>query len=118
VALLLRIRDSSKNLRVRNHGAEFVKAGKNEPVLHLYDHNGDCIQAMLAGRADTYINVVTTVDQAVETFPEKLGKAVAVTLPYSIGITVPKTKPEWRDAILTAPIEVQTAGFETALLNK
>ena len=93
-------------------------AGKPEPTLQLYDNNADCIQAILAGRADTYINDVNTVDQAVKAYPDKLGKAVAVTLPYSIGIAVPKTKPAFRDAILAALIEVQKAGVETDLLKK
>jgi polar amino acid transport system substrate-binding protein len=72
----------------------------------------------LAGRADTYINDVNTVDQAVKAYPDKLSKAVAVTLPYSIGIAVPKNKPELRAAILAALIEVQKAGVETKLLKK
>jgi polar amino acid transport system substrate-binding protein len=103
---------------VQNLGPECVKAGMKEPMLQLYDNNADCIQAILAGRADTYINDVNTVDQAVKAYPDKLGKAVAVTLPYSIGIAVPKTKPEFRDAIREALVIVQTAGVETALLNK
>ncbi|MGC8525473.1 MAG: ABC transporter substrate-binding protein [Acidibrevibacterium sp.] len=93
-------------------------AGKPAPSLQLYDNNADCIQAILAGRADTYINDVNTVDQAVKAYPDKLSKAVAVTLPYSIGIAVPKTKREFRDAILAALVEVQKAGVETALLKK
>ena len=69
-------------------------AGKPAPTLQLYDNNADCIQAILAGRADTYVNDVNTVDQAVKAYPDKLSKAVAVTLPYSVGIAVPKDKPD------------------------
>ena len=93
-------------------------AGKPEPSLQLYDNNADCIQAILAGRADTYVNDVNTVDQAVKAYPDKLSKAVAVTLPYSIGIAVAKSNLELRDAIMAALVEVQKAGIETALLNK
>ena len=87
--------------------AEPCKAeGKAAPTIQLYDNNADCIQAILAGRADTYVNDVNTVDQAVKAYPDKLGKATAVTLPYSVGIAVPKDKPEFRDAILAALIEI------------
>jgi polar amino acid transport system substrate-binding protein len=93
-------------------------AGKPEPSLQLYDNNANCIQAILAGRADTYVNDVNTVDQAVKAYPDKLEKATAVTLPYSVGIAVPKNKPAFRDAVMAALIEIQKAGIETALLKK
>ena len=48
------------------------------------------IQAILAGRADTYVNDVNTVDNAVKANPDRLEKALAVTIPYSVGIAVPK----------------------------
>src|ERR1700720_854140 len=93
-------------------------AGKPEPTLQLYDNNANCIQAILAGRADTYVNDVNTVDQAVKANPDKLEKAIAVTIPYSVGIAVPKNKPEFRDAVLAALIEVQKAGIHMDLLKK
>jgi polar amino acid transport system substrate-binding protein len=92
--------------------------GKPAPTLQLYDNNADCIQAILAGRADTYVNDVNTVDQAVKAYPDKLEKAVAVTLPYSVGIAVPKGNTDFRDAILAALVEVQSSGMEAALLKK
>ena len=92
--------------------------GKPEPTLQLYDNNANCIQAILAGRADTYINDVNTVDNAVKANPDKLEKAIAVTIPYSVGIAVPKDKPEFRDAVLAALIEVQKAGIHMDLLKK
>jgi polar amino acid transport system substrate-binding protein len=94
------------------------KIGKAAPAIQLYDNNADCIQAILAGRADTYINDVNTVDQAVKAYPDQLGKAVAVTLPYSLGIAVPKGKTVFRDAILAALIEIQGTGGEMAMLKK
>ncbi len=93
-------------------------AGKPEPTLQLYENNANCIQAILAGRADTYVNDVNTVDQAVKANPDKLEKAIAVTIPYSVGIAVPKNKPEFRDAVLAALIEVQKAGIHMDLLKK
>jgi polar amino acid transport system substrate-binding protein len=50
--------------------------------------------------------------------PDKLEKALAVTIPYSVGIAVPKEKPEFRDAVLAALIEVQKAGIHMDLLKK
>jgi polar amino acid transport system substrate-binding protein len=103
---------------IQNLAPECKKAGKAEPEIQLYDNNANCIQAILAGRADTYINDVNTVDQAVKAYPDKLEKATAVTLPYSVGIAVPKNKPAFRDAVLAALIELQKAGIESALLKK
>jgi polar amino acid transport system substrate-binding protein len=97
---------------------ECKKEGKPEPTLQLYDNNANCIQAILAGRADTYVNDVNTVDQAVKANPDKLEKAIAVTIPYSVGIAVPKDKPDFRDAVMAALIEVQKAGTHKALLAK
>ena len=51
-------------------------------------------------------------------YPDKLEKAIAVTLPYSVGIAVPKDKPEFRDAVLAALTELQKAGIEMALLEE
>jgi len=92
--------------------------GKPEPTMQLYENNANCIQAILAGRADTYVNDVNTVDQAVKAYPDKLEKAIAVTIPYSVGIAVPKNKPEFRDAVMAALIEVQKAGIHMDLLKK
>lgn len=103
---------------ITNLGPECKKIGKPEPTLQLYDNNANCIQAILAGRADTYVNDVNTVDQAVKAYPDKLEKATAVTLPYKVGIAVPKNKPEFRSAVFDALVEIQKAGIELALLKK
>jgi polar amino acid transport system substrate-binding protein len=103
---------------IQNLAATCAAAGKPAPVVQLYENNADCIQAILAHRADTYINDVNTVDQAVKAHPNELSKAVAVTLPYSIGIGVPKTKTAFRDAITAALTEIQTDGTEASLLKK
>jgi polar amino acid transport system substrate-binding protein len=103
---------------IQNLASACTAAGKPAPAIQLYDNNADCIQAILAGRADTYINDVNTVDQAVKAHPNELGKAVAVTLPYSIGIGVPKTKTVFRDAMMAALTEIQKNGTEASLLTK
>jgi polar amino acid transport system substrate-binding protein len=93
-------------------------AGKPEPEIQLYDNNQNCIQAILAGRADTYVNDVNTVDSAVKAYPDKLEKATAVTIPYSVGIAVPRGKTDFRDAVMAALIVLQKAGIHTELLKK
>ena len=103
---------------IQNLGPQCKAAGKSEATVQLYDNNADCIQAILAGRADTYVNDVNTVDQAVKANPDKLEKAIAVTIPYSVGIAVPKDKPEFRDAVMAALIEIQKAGIHKDLLKK
>src|ERR1700710_1424135 len=93
-------------------------AGKPEPTIQLYDNNANCIQAILAGRADTYVNDVNTVDNAVKAYPDKLEKAIAVTIPYSVGIAVPKDKPKFREAVHAAMMEIYKSGDQAALLKK
>ncbi|HSS38531.1 MAG TPA: ABC transporter substrate-binding protein [Polyangia bacterium] len=103
---------------VQNLEAPCKAAAHPAPTLQLYDNNADCIQAIRAGRADTYVNDVNTVDQAVKAYPKQLAKAVAVTLPYSVGIAVPKTNNELRDAMAAALTVLQKAGVEVDLLKK
>ncbi|MHB1677578.1 MAG: ABC transporter substrate-binding protein [Sulfuriferula sp.] len=103
---------------VENLAGRCKAAGKPAASLQLYNNNADCIQAILAGRADTYINDVNTVDQAVKAYPDQLSKAVAVTLPYFIGIGVPKNNLPLRNAIIAALTEIQKSGMETTLLKK
>jgi len=103
---------------IENLAAACKKEGKPVPIVQLYDNNAACIQAILAGRADTYVNDVNTVDQAVKAYPEKLEKAVAVTLPYFVGIGVPKDKPEFREAIFAALKDSIKTGSVKQMLKK
>jgi len=103
---------------IQNLASACKSASKPVATVQLYDNNANCIQAILAGRADTYINDVNTVDEAVKAYPDKLEKASAVTLPYSVGIGVPKGKPAFRAAVMGALVAIQKAGIETALLKK
>jgi polar amino acid transport system substrate-binding protein len=98
--------------------ADCKAAGKPAPEIQLYDNNANCIQAILSGRADTYINDANTVDGAVKAYPDKLEKATAVTLPYSVGIAVPRNKTDFRDAVMAAVTEIQKSGMQAELMNK
>jgi polar amino acid transport system substrate-binding protein len=103
---------------IQNLAPACKAANKSEAAVQLYDNNANAIQAILSGRADTYINDVNTVDQAVKAYPNQLEKASAVTLPYSIGIGVPKTNPAMRAAVMAALVAIQKAGIQTDLLKK
>ncbi|WP_244287955.1 ABC transporter substrate-binding protein [Labrenzia sp. 011] len=98
--------------------AECEKLGKPAPEIQLYENNANCIQAILSGRADTYVNDVNTVDGAVKAYPDKLEKATAVTLPYSVGIAVPRDNVEFRDAIMAALTEIQKSGLQVEMMKK
>ncbi|WP_199178543.1 ABC transporter substrate-binding protein [Acidimangrovimonas sediminis] len=93
-------------------------AGKPAPQIQLYDNNANCIQAILSGRADTYINDANTVDGAVKAYPAKLSKATAVTLPYSVGIAVPRNKHDFRAAVMAALEAIQKSGMQEKLMAK
>lgn len=97
---------------------ECKKIGKPAPAIQLFDNNANCIQAILAGRADTYVNDVNTVDNAVKAYPDKLEKAIAVTIPYQVGIAVPKDKPKFREAVHAALMEIYKSGDQLTLLKK
>ncbi|HTI18112.1 MAG TPA: ABC transporter substrate-binding protein [Trinickia sp.] len=103
---------------IQNLAAACQSAKKPVAQIQLYDNNANAIQAILAGRADTYINDVNTVDAAVKAYPDKLDKASAVTLPYSVGIAVPKQKHDLRDAVMAALGAIQKAGIQQNLLKK
>jgi polar amino acid transport system substrate-binding protein len=92
--------------------------GKPAAQTALYDNNADCAQAILAGRADSYINDVNTVNRFVKDQPDKLDRATAVTLPYSIGIAVPKGNTELGGAFTAALNEIQHSGLQTTLSRK
>lgn len=57
-------------------------------------------------------------DAAVKAFPDKLEKAITVTIPDSVGIAAPKGKTDFRDAVIAAQVLLQKDGIHTALLKK
>jgi polar amino acid transport system substrate-binding protein len=92
--------------------------GKPPAQTSLFDNNADCEQAILAGRADAYINDVNTVNRFVKDQPDKLARANTLTLPYSIGIAVPKGQMPIRNAFTAALTQIQTSGLQTQLAQK
>jgi polar amino acid transport system substrate-binding protein len=103
---------------VAAQSAKCTAEGKPAAQASLFDNNADCVQAILAGRADSYINDVNTVTRFVKDQPDKLDRATAVTLPYSIGIAVPKGNTAIRAAFTGALTEVQRSGLQATLSKK
>lgn len=103
---------------VENLAADCAKEGKAAPTVSLFDNNADCAQAILSGRADVYINDVNTVNTFVTEHADGLSKATAVTLPYKVGIGVPKNDVKFRDAIVAALTQVQATGLQAELTKK
>lgn len=103
---------------VENLAGPCQAAGKPAPKLLLFSNNADCIQAVLAGRADVYVNDVNTVNQAVKAHPGQLANSTKVTLPYSVGIALPKGDARLILAIKAALTDLQAAGVEKRLLAK
>lgn len=103
---------------IQNLAAACIAEGKPAPVVQLYDNNSNCIQALLSGRADVFINDVNTVDQAFRAYPNNFEKAANVALPFSVGIAVAKANPDLRDGIFAAVTEIQKSGIQKELIKK
>ena len=93
-------------------------AGKVAPTVSLFDSSADCVQAILAGRADAYMNDINTVNGYITEHPKDLGSAETVMLDYTIGIGIPQGKHEFRDAVAAALTEIQGSGLQDELSAK
>jgi polar amino acid transport system substrate-binding protein len=91
-------------------GPDCEAAGLEAPTVSLFDSSADCMQAILAGRADAYMNDVNTV--------VRFDSAETVMLDYTIGIGVPQGDHDFRDAIQAALTEVQSTGLQDELAKK
>ena len=99
-------------------GPDCEDEGLAPPVVSLFDSSADCVQAILAGRADAYINDVNTVVGFIAAHPDELDSAETVMLDYTIGIGVPQGEREFRDAIQAALTEIQSTGLQDELAAK
>jgi len=93
-------------------------AGKAAPVVSLFDSSADCVQAILAGRADAYVNDSNTVVRFIAEHPDELDQAETVLLDYEIGIGVPQGQVPFRDAVVGALTEIQGSGLQDELAKK
>jgi polar amino acid transport system substrate-binding protein len=97
---------------------ECEAAGEEAPVVSLFDSSADCVQAILAGRADAYVNDSNTVVRFIAEHPDELGQAETVLLDYKIGIGVPQGDEEFRSAVQAALTEIQSTGLQDELAAK
>jgi polar amino acid transport system substrate-binding protein len=99
-------------------GPDCEAAGKPAPTVSLFDSSADCVQAILAGRADAYMNDVNTVNRFIDEHPDELDSADTVMLDYEIGIGVLQGDHKFRDAVQAALTVVQDSGLQTELAEK
>lgn len=100
---------------VEGVGPACEAAGKAAPTVSLFDSSADCVQAILAGRADAYMNDINTVNGYITEHPKDLGSAETVMLDYTIGIGIPQGQHEFRDAVAGALTEIQRSGLQDEL---
>ncbi|TKV58335.1 ABC transporter substrate-binding protein [Nakamurella flava] len=99
-------------------GPDCEAAGKPAPTVSLFDSSSDSVQAILAGRADAYMNDINTVDRFIAEHPDDLSSAQTVMLDYKIGIGVPTGKTAFRDAVVGAVKQIQDSGLQAELATK
>ena len=99
-------------------GPKCEAEGKPVPTTSLFDNSSDCVQAILAGRADAYMNDVNTVNRYIAEHSQDLASADTVMLDYTIGIGVPKNNHDFRDALVGAVTEIQSTGLQGKLAAK
>lgn len=96
-------------------GPQCEAAGLVAPTVSLFDSSADCVQAILAGRADAYMNDINTVNGYIAEHPDDLDSAETVMLDYEIGIGVLQGEHEFRDAVQAALVEIQESGLQAEL---
>ncbi|MFC8191991.1 ABC transporter substrate-binding protein [Cellulomonas sp. NPDC057328] len=99
-------------------GPDCEAAGLPAPELALFDSSADCVQAILAGRADAYMNDVNTVTRFIAEHPDDLDQAETVMLDYEIGVGVLQGEHDFRDAVVGALTAIQGSGLQAELAEK
>jgi polar amino acid transport system substrate-binding protein len=94
-------------------------AGKPAIDINTYQDFNGCLQGMLNGRSDAFINPVSVVAQTVDKYPTKLSGTDPISEFRSlIGMAFNKSETDLRDANLAALKAVQAAGTEKDLFTK
>lgn len=93
-------------------------AGKPAITINTYaDFNG-CLQGMLTGRSDAFINPVSVVAESVAKYPQQLSATPPIAEFRSlIGMAFNKSTTDLRDAVFAATKEVQAKGTEKTLFT-
>jgi polar amino acid transport system substrate-binding protein len=94
-------------------------AGKGAITINTYaDFNG-CLQGVLTGRSDSFIEPVSVVTDSVNKYPAQLsGTPPIPEFSSAIGMAFNKSNTTLRDAVLAATTEVQSEGTEKTLFTK
>src|SRR3954447_18552456 len=102
-----------------NQSKACTDGGKKALTINTYaDFNG-CLQSVLTGRSDAFINPVSVVAASVDKYPSKLSATDPIAEFRSlIGIAFNKKETELRDAVNEAVQNVQAAGTEKALFTQ
>ena len=94
-------------------------AGKKAISITTYKDFAACLQGVLTGRSDAFINPVSVVADSVAKYPTKLSATAPIAEFRSlIGIALQKSETDLRDAIYAAVQNVQAAGTEKALFTQ
>jgi polar amino acid transport system substrate-binding protein len=94
-------------------------AGKPAININTYTDFNGCLQGVLNGRSDAFINPVSVVAQTVAKYPSKLsGTDPIAEFRSLIGMAFTKSETDLRDANLAALKVVQDAGTEKALFTQ
>ncbi|MGO2658552.1 ABC transporter substrate-binding protein [Mycetocola reblochoni] len=96
-------------------GPDCEAAGLDAPTVSLFDSSADCVQAILSGRADSYMNDINTVMRYIAEHPDDLDSAETVMLDYEIGIGIPQGEHAFRDAVAAAIAQIQSEGIQQEL---
>ena len=96
-----------------------MAAGKKAITINTYaDFNG-CLQGVLTGRSDAFINPLSVVADSVAKYPTKLSATDPIAEFRSlIGIAFQKSETDLRDAVYAAVANVQAAGTEKSLFTQ
>ena len=102
-----------------NQSKACTDGGKKAITINTYNDFAGCLQGVLTGRSDAFINPLSVVADSVAKYPTKLSATAPIAEFRSlIGIAFTKSETDLRDAVLAAVANVQAAGTEKALFTQ
>ncbi|MGF7238776.1 MAG: ABC transporter substrate-binding protein [Frankia sp.] len=102
----------------QTQSAACVAGGRKAIKINTYTDFNGCLQGVLTGRSDAFINPVSVVKLTVAKYPTKLSATAPIAEFRSlIGMAFNKSNPQLRDAAMAALQQVQSTGKEEALFT-
>jgi polar amino acid transport system substrate-binding protein len=102
----------------QTQSAACTAAGKPAIKINTYTDFNGCLQGVLNGRSDAFINPVSVVAQTVAKYPSRLsGTGPIVEFRSLIGMAFNQSETDLRDANLAALKAVQATGAQKALFT-